>query len=98
MPGFRIGELAQADLEGIARYTKEQWGREQRDRYLLGIEGIFRTLSLNPTMTAERQDFSPPVRIYPHEKHLIIYTIDDSGILIIRVLHQSMDIPPHLSH
>jgi len=62
------------------------------------MEGMFRTLSLNPTMTAERQDFNPPVRIHPHEKHIIIYTIDDSGILIIRVLHQSMDIPPHLSH
>lgn len=50
-----------------------------------------------PEMAAERRDFRPPVRIYHYEKHLIIYVINDSGILIVRVLHQSMDVPAQLS-
>ena len=50
-----------------------------------------------PEMAAERRDFRPPVRIQHYEKHLIIYVIEDSGILIVRVLHQSMDVPAQLS-
>lgn len=64
---------------------------------MLGMNDTFKALSLNPAMAAERQDVDPPVRIHYHEKHLIVYRVDDSGILIIRVLHQSMAVPAHLS-
>ena len=50
-----------------------------------------------PDMAPERRDFRPPVRIHHYEKHLIIYVIEDSGILIVRVLHQSQDVPAQLS-
>ncbi len=98
MPGFRLSKAAQTDVRNIARYTQKEWGRAQRRRYLDGIQEKFEALSLNPTMTAERFDFNPPVRIYPYEKHLIIYVIGNAGILIVRVLHQSMNVPAHLSH
>jgi toxin ParE1/3/4 len=83
---------------GVIWDSPKEWGRAQRRRYLDGIQEKFEALSLNPTMTAERFDFNPPVRIYPYEKHLIIYVIDNAGILIVRVLHQSMNVPAHLSH
>lgn len=97
MPGFRVSKLAESDLRSIARYTQNEWGREQRRIYLDGLNDKFETLSQSPTIAAERQDFEPPVRIHTHEKHLIVYVIDDGGILIIRVLHQSMDVPAQLS-
>ena len=50
-----------------------------------------------PDMAPERRDFQPPVRMHHYEKHLIIYVIEDSGILIVRVLHQSQDVPAQLS-
>jgi plasmid stabilization system protein ParE len=33
-----------------------------------------------------------PVRIYHHSRHLIVYVVDGDNILIVRVLHESMDI------
>jgi len=98
VPRFRISELAQSDLENITRYTRDQWGRDQRDRYMLAMETQFEVLAQNPRLAAERVDYDPPVRIYKYEKHLIVYAINDGGILIIRVLHQSMDVAAHLSH
>jgi len=95
--GFRISGPAEADLEDIARYTEQQWGRSQRDRYLLGMNDKFEALSQAPIIAAERTEFEPPVRIHHHEKHLIVYVIDDSGILIVRVLHENMDVPAHIS-
>lgn len=50
-----------------------------------------------PLLASERLTFDPPVRMHPYEKHLVIYVIEAGGILIVRVLHQAMDIPALLS-
>lgn len=97
MPGFRVSKRAESDLRSVARYTQEKWGAAQRRVYLDGLNDTFEVLSQNPMIATERQDFQPPVRIHTHERHLIVYVIDDDGILIIRVLHQSMNVPGHLS-
>ncbi len=97
MPGFRVSNAALKDLRDIGRYTQSKWGRGQRVAYLDGLNRQFNALTLNPRLAAERQDFDPPVRIHPHERHLILYVIDGGGILIVRVLHQSMDVARHLS-
>ena len=98
MTAFRVSKAAETDIRQIARYTQNQWGAPQRRRYLAGLNDEFKALSLNPEMVAERREFDPPVRIRRYEKHLIVYVIEDSGIIIIRVLHQAMDIPAHLAN
>jgi toxin ParE1/3/4 len=50
-----------------------------------------------PELAAERRDFRPPVPIHHYEKHLIIYVINDSGILIVRVLPQCQYVPAQVS-
>ncbi len=49
-------------------------------------------LAENPFVSNERYEFDPPVRIHPHGKHLIVYTVEGNFILIVRVLHQRMDL------
>lgn len=93
MSGFRLTKAAQTDVRGIARHTQKEWGRTQRQHYLHGLQEKFKALLLAPRTAAERLDFEPPVRIAPYEKHLIVYVIDDAGILIVRVLHQRMNVP-----
>ncbi len=88
---------ADTDIRSIARYTQDTWGRDQRRRYLEGLNEKFEVLVATPEMAAERRDFRPPVRIHHYEKHLIIYVITDNGILIVRVLHQNQDVPAQLS-
>jgi len=95
---FRVSKAAQADIREIGRYTQRQWGKDQRRVYLDGMNARFRLLANTPLLAAERQTLDPPVRIHPYEKHLIVYVIEDGGILIVRVLHQSMDVPAQLSH
>lgn len=97
MSSFTVSRAANADIRSIARYTQDTWGRDQRRRYLDGLNDIFEVLAAMPEMAAERRDFRPPVRIHHYEKHLIIYVITGTGILIVRVLHQSQDVPAQLS-
>ena len=96
MPGFRVSQKAENDIRGIGHYTKAQWGREPRRLYLSGMEISFRRLAENPFLAAERIEFDPPVRIHRYEKHLIVYIERGDGILILRVLHENMDIPGRL--
>lgn len=97
MPSFSVSKAANADIRSIARYTQDTWGSDQRRRYLEGLNDKFEMLAEMPEMAAERSDFSPPVRIHNYEKHLIIYMIAAGGILIVRVLHESRDVPSRLS-
>ena len=97
MSGFSVSQKAQKDIRDIGRYTQKRWGTEQRRLYLSGLEARFKSLSENPMLSAQRREFDPPVRIHRYEKHLIIYMETDPGILIIRVLHMSMNVPAQLS-
>lgn len=92
-----ISQAASNDIRSIARYTQDTWGADQRRRYLNGLNEKFEMLSSMPEMGKERRDFRPPVRIVNYERHLIIYVIDGEEILIVRVLHQSQDVPARLT-
>ncbi len=96
MPEVRVSEAAQADILEIGRYTEREWGVAQRRRYLDGMARQFALLAASPRLAAERPEFNPPVRIYAYEKHRIIYLADDNGVLIVRVLHESMDVARRL--
>lgn len=97
MSRFTVSKAASADIRNIAKYTQQRWGRDQRRQYLDGLNKKFEMLAAMPEMAAERRDFQPPVRIHHYEKHLIIYVITDSGILIVRMLHQRQDVSAQLS-
>lgn len=98
MPGFLVSKAAYNDIRDIAAYTQKTWGVVRRRRYLDGLNEKFSILAGMPEMAPERSEFVPPVRISPYEKHLIIYVQQgDAGILVLRVLHRSMDIDAQLS-
>jgi len=44
----------------------------------------------------KRSEFSPPVRIHHHIRHLVVYLIEDAHITIVRVLHDSMELQVRL--
>ena len=41
MSAYRITRLADRDLVNIASYTREQWGDEQREKYVREIFALF---------------------------------------------------------
>ena len=86
MARFRVSRAAQADIREIGRNTQQQWGKDQRRIYLDGLNDRFQLLANTPLLAAERLTFDPPVRIHPYQRHLIVYVIEDGGILIVRVL------------
>ena len=87
---------AARDLIGIYLYGFENFGEEQAEHYFSGLTDCFDLLTRHPHSCRERTEFNPPVRIHHYNRHLIIYTSGEAGVLIVRVLHDSMDVPRHL--
>ena len=92
MGRIRVSKLAQRDIGEIGRYTQKAHGPTQRRKYLASLYERFEFLQDMPQIAGERHEFTPPVRIFRHNHHYIVYIADVSGILIVRVLHTSMDI------
>jgi toxin ParE1/3/4 len=95
MARFVLSNKAEDDLTEIYRYGFINFGERQADLYAKQLKEKCQTLSDNPLLYREREEFNPPVRIGYHGKHLIIYTIEGGYILIVRILHGSMDVLNH---
>ena len=93
---YRLSERADSDLKEIYKYSCLTHGEARADRYYEGLTARLEFLADAPLIARERHDLNPPVRIHPHGRHLIVYQAQDAHILIVRVLHQSMDIEGQL--
>lgn len=95
MPDYRLSTRAAADLAQIADYTIEQFGIEQARRYRDALERCFATIAGNALLGRSAQTLAPNLRRFEHESHVIFYKPLGAGVLIVRVLHESMDAPGH---
>ena len=96
MRDVRLSEAARADLLDIWTETLRKWGADQADRYLDDIDRALHDLIENPLMGSDCSDLLQGARRLITGRHVAFYEIEESAIIVIRVLHQSMDVPRHL--
>ena len=87
---------ARRDLIEIWFYTFDQWGGEQADHYLRGIDAAIRQLAENPFLGADFGHVRKGIRRHSAGRHRIFYRVNRQTIEIVRVLHASMDFQDHL--
>jgi len=94
---YRTTVRAKSDLREIGRFTQHRWGQKSRIEYLARMESVCGRLAANPSLGRSRDELPQGVLSFPVGRHLIIYKVEDAGqVLIIRVLHQSMDYQKNL--
>lgn len=91
MPSYRLTVEARNDIASIAEYTINQFGVEQAIVYRDGLMRTFEFLAEFPMMARERTEIKPPVRAHPYKSHLIVYILDDQGVLILGIRHARED-------
>lgn len=96
MPKYTLRTTAKEDLKEIGRYTKNNWGIEQRNKYLGQFSKRFSWLAENPRFGRARDEVKPGYFSYDEGSHVIFYIIGDNSIEILGVLHQSMEPVRHL--
>lgn len=96
MNAFRLTKKAVEDLRAIGRYTQKTWGRKQRNQYLTRLDESFQTLSREPEIGLACDHIQKGYRKYHVGRHLVFYRRTDDHILIIRIIHDRMDVESHL--
>ena len=97
MRRFDLNRSAKADLKSIAKFTQSQWGVRQRNTYLKEMDQVFRSLAENPLMGRPCDEIREGYRKLPHGAHVIYYKQPtEDEVLIIRILHGTMDVNSNL--
>jgi toxin ParE1/3/4 len=88
---YKTTRQADQDIIDIYLHGCREFGQTQAERYHEGLADILDLIADNPRMARERPEFTPPVRLHPYRSHLIVYRLDDTGVLVVRVLHGRQD-------
>lgn len=91
---YKLSAKASEDIESIWLFTFENWSVEQADRYVNLLFDEMEHLADNPTSGKDYNHIRKGYRCSKVKSHLVFYRIANkqSGMEIIRVLHQRMDI------
>jgi toxin ParE1/3/4 len=92
---YRLSNRADSDIAGIADYTIRQFGIIQARRYRDGLEKILQRLAEYPNSGRSAGHLAPRLRRMNFKSHVIFFLHDESGVLIVRILHQRMAFERH---
>ena len=95
MASYHLSNLADSDLAGIADFTIENFGFRQARRYRDALESCFNLLANNPDLGVVAEEYAPGIRYFGVKSHVIFYRYTAHGVLVARVLHESMDFERH---
>ncbi len=82
---------AETDIENIADYTIERWGRRQAESYISALRGDITSLVQFSKRFPIHEPTGLALRRMRSGHHLIFYLISDEAIEIVRVLHERSD-------
>ena len=90
MATFRFSRRAEADLLAIGVHTLRTWGEDQTVRYLKDLEVGCQMLAGNPALGRSCDDIRTGLRRMELDRHVVFYRKHTGGILVSRILHQTM--------
>ena len=96
MADLRLSRRAVSDLAEIADYTIAEFGIDQARLYRDQFQACFRSLLDNPLLGRSAEEVAPGLRRIRQQAHVVFYRVEREGLLIVRVLHHSMDFERHL--
>lgn len=87
-----------ADIEDILAYTLKTWGEKQASIYANTIKSTLFSIAENPflLLSKERVVKRTAYRTFTFEKHIVFYKIEPERIVIVRILHQSIEAKRYL--
>jgi toxin ParE1/3/4 len=93
---FIVSPRARADIDSIWDYTVERWGERQAEIYLRLLKAAVDAVATDPKVGQACDDVRPGYRRYSVGSHVLFYRVDATAVVVVRILHQRMDIERHL--
>jgi toxin ParE1/3/4 len=94
---LELTQRALRDIREIYDYSIERWGKRTADKYLRDIEEALARLKGHSSLLRPEADFHPALRFHRVNKHLLICDVGQDSIVVLALLHTSMDIPSRLA-
>ncbi len=94
---YRLSEESVIDVESIYEYGIGKFGLNQAQTYVRELHKLLQTLADNSNIGHDASEFFPLLKRFVYRSHTIFYLGTDSGVLIARILSQSMDYERHLT-
>lgn len=91
MAEYLLTPAAERDLEDIWTYTVQHWGLEQANHYIDHLIAAIDSLSQSPKAAPTCDHIRIGYRRRSVERHMVYFRITTDGIVVVRVLHESMD-------
>jgi toxin ParE1/3/4 len=86
----RYRPRAEADLEGIAVYTRQEWGHAQAVLYVTQLRETCERVLPEHYRLARPLLERPDVLRWRCERHVIYFMRDAEGLDVVRILHERM--------
>lgn len=92
MANVRIQEAASYRLDEIYRYTREQWGTQQAERYITGLfEAFAKIETCDVASRPVPAEFGVDGFFFRYEKHVVYWRrLSNGDIGIVTILHERM--------
>jgi len=89
---YSLSEDAEEDIIRIFIEGEALFGMAQAEKYNDVLYQLFEMLAEFPEISRLREEIRQPVRGHPHKSHIIFYSIEDDGNIVIRrIRHASED-------
>lgn len=92
-----FSEKASTDLDSILDYSIINFGVAVMMEYHHSLEKCFAILGENPDLGTNVDHVCSDYLCFYFRSHAIFYKKIENGILIVRLLHKSMDAPIHFN-
>ena len=87
-----ISPEAERDLETIYEYTFYTWSQDQADKYQDELFEAMNQILLNGKIGIRYSHADLDYRKFSINKHLLFYKVVQSNCIIVRVLHERMNL------
>ena len=89
----RVAPQAEVDLDNIWYYIATESGSiDLADRWMDSLTGRFLLLTRHPHIGRSRDELGAGMRSFPVGEYIIVYCVEDSDVLILRVVHGRRDL------
>ena len=91
-----LSPKALADLDAIWEYSVQNWGQVRAETYIRGISAALHLVAANPHVARDAGSIRSGLLKYYVGSHVIFFRLNDTQIVVSRILHARMDFPRHL--
>jgi toxin ParE1/3/4 len=92
---FTLSDAARADLLEIAKYSEREWGRAQARSYTEELRACCARIASSPLTGRAADNLRHGLRRREQGSHVVFYSIEQTGVVIRRILHKGMAAEQH---